>query len=56
MKVRIKWSALNDSQRKQVLSFHEEQIQKKELFEHNLNQGTYTVNVRTGNVIHHKDF
>ncbi len=52
----MKWSSLNSEQRKQVLKFNEEQIEKKELFEHNLNQRTYSVNPTTGSVIFHKDF
>lgn len=56
MKLYIKWSKLNDTQRKQILSFYQKEIEEKTLFEHNLNQQRFLISAATGNFVPQKDF
>lgn len=55
MKLQLKWSKLNNEQRGQIKDFYEDDLRRKEIFEHNLNTRTYNVNPYTGNVIFTKD-
>lgn len=56
MKLFIKWSGMTQDQRKSVLLFHKDELDKKEIFEHNLNTRRYQINAYNGSVIFHKDF
>ena len=50
-KVKLKWSLLTNVQRDQVKQHHQDDIKRKKLFEHNLNQRSFNVNPLTGNVL-----
>lgn len=53
MKLIMKWSNLTAEQRKQVAAYHVDDVKDRKMV---LNQHSYNVNARTGNVIFHKDF
>lgn len=56
MKIYIKWANLNNDQKSQIKSFYNDEITKKELFEHDLNKQSYLINVTSGSVVFRKDF
>jgi hypothetical protein len=53
MKLRIKWSSLNEDQRKSVKSFYTEEVKRHELV---LNQRSYPIDTNTGKFVPFKDF
>lgn len=56
MKTLIQFSALTDSQKAQIFSFYQEEVEKEQLFEHDLNKRSFLINISNGNVIFRKDF
>ena len=54
MKINIPWSNLTNEQKTQLKSFYEDELKKKELFEHDLNKRSFPVN--NGNIVFKKDF
>lgn len=56
MKTYIKWRNLTNGQRNSIKSFYQEEIDKRELFEHDLNKRSFLINITDGNFIARKDF
>ena len=56
MRIMLKWSNLTNEQRAQIKDFYSDELQRKEMFEHNLNSRTYNINPNSGNVVFSKDF
>lgn len=54
--MRIKFTNLTPSQKQQVKNMHRDELEKKELFEHDLNKRTFAINQTNGSVVTHKDF
>lgn len=52
--MKIKWAYLTSEQKDQIKSFYEDELKKRQMFEHNLNTRHFSIN-NDGNVVFSKE-